>query len=392
MFIFGHLTKQSLRDDPNNPLMDSLVESASDAEDETGVADKGSPSSEGNGGSMTDEELFDILDDLQTNVTVVGCGGGGSNTITRMAEEGIHGARLVALNTDAQHLVETKCDEKILIGKKKTGGRGAGSVPQVGEESARENSTDIENTVTDADMVFVTAGMGGGTGTGSAPVVAEKAKEAGALTVAVVTLPFTAEGEQRRINAEAGIKQLRQAADTVIVIPNDRLLDTVGEMPVKKAFKIADEVLMRSVKGITEMITKPGLVNLDFADVRTIMENGGVAMIGLGESESESKAQDSVSQALSSPLLDVDISRANAALVNVTGGPDMTIDEAEGVVEDLYDRVDPDARIIWGTGIDESFEGKMSSLLVVTGVDSEQIYGNPSENTAMDKNEIDFVA
>ncbi len=329
----------------------------------------------------TDEELEAVLEDLQTTITVFGCGGGGCNTINRMFHEGIEGARTVATNTDVQHLVDIEADEKILIGEKKTGGRGAGSVPQVGEEAAIESQDAIKKQIDGSDMVFVTAGLGGGTGTGSAPVVAQAAQDEGALTIAIVTTPFTAEGEVRRNNAEAGLERLRDVADTVIVVPNDRLVDSVGGLPVDRAFRVADEVLMRSVKGITELITKPGLVNLDFADVRTVMESGGVAMIGLGESESEKKAEESVTKALRSPLLDVNIEGASSALVNVTGGSDMTIEEAEGVVDDIYDRIDDDARIIWGTSVDEELEGTMRTMIVVTGVDSPQIYGQEDEET-----------
>jgi cell division protein FtsZ len=324
----------------------------------------------------SDEELREVLDDLKTTITVVGCGGGGCNTINRMFEEGIEGARTVATNTDVQHLVDIEADEKILIGEEKTGGRGAGSVPQVGEEAAIESQEAIRSQIEGSDMVFVTAGLGGGTGTGSAPVVAQAAQDEGALTIAIVTTPFTAEGEVRRNNAEAGLERLREVADTVIVVPNDRLVESVGGLPVKRAFRVADEVLMRSVKGITELITKPGLVNLDFADVRTVMESGGVAMIGLGESDTENKAEESVQKALRSPLLDVNIDGASSALVNVTGGNDMTIEEAEGVVDDIYDRIDSDARIIWGTSVDEELEGSMRTMIVVTGVESPQIYGD----------------
>jgi cell division protein FtsZ len=343
-------------------------------------------------GKMTDEELEDVLEDLQTDITVVGCGGAGGNTVSRMAEEGIKGANLVAANTDVQHLVDVAADTKILMGEEKTGGRGAGSLPQVGEEAAIESQDDIYGAIEGSDMVFVTAGLGGGTGTGSAPVVAEAARESGALTIAIVTTPFTAEGEVRRTNAEAGLERLRDVADTVIVVPNDRLLDSVGKLPVRQAFKVSDEVLMRSVKGITELITKPGLVNLDFADVKTVMEKGGVAMIGLGESDSEQKAQDSVRSALRSPLLDVDISGANSALVNVTGGTDMAIEEAEGVVEEIYDRIDPEARIIWGTSIDEELDGTMRTMIVVTGVESPQIYGRGDETPVPEPgDDIDYV-
>lgn len=327
-----------------------------------------------------DEELEEILRSLRTEITVVGCGGGGSNTVTRMAEEGIDGATLLAVNTDAQHLIRTKADKRILIGKQRTKGFGAGSVPQVGEEAALENEEEIRAILSNSDMVFITAGLGGGTGTGSAPVIANAAREQGALTIAIVTLPFTAEGAIRMENAEAGLERLRDVADTVIVVPNDRLLEVVPRLPLHAAFKVSDEVLMRAVKGITELITQPGLVNLDFADVRTVMERGGVAMIGMGESDSEDKAADSVKKALRSPLLDVDISNASAALVNVVGGPDMTMEEAEGVVQEVYGRIDPDARIIWGAQVDPEMHHKMRTMLVVTGVNSPQIYGRGEDS------------
>ena len=389
--------------------MDSIIDDAiEEAEEEREEATNGAPETDGSAppgsstgepstsGQMTDEELADVVDDLETKITVVGCGGAGGNTVTRMMGEGIHGAKLVAANTDAQHLAdEVDADTKILIGKKRTGGRGAGSVPKIGEEAAQENIEDIQQSIDGSDMVFVTAGLGGGTGTGAAPVVAQAAQESGALTISIVTIPFTAEGERRRANADAGLERLRAVSDTVIVVPNDRLLDYAPSMPLQDAFKICDRVLMRSVKGMTELITKPGLVNVDFADVRTVMENGGVAMIGLGESDSENKAQDSIRSALRSPLLDVEFDGASSALVNVVGGPDMSIEEAEGVVEEIYDRIDPDARIIWGASVNNEFEGKMETMIVVTGVESPQIYGKSEaeqERAAKEIGEdIDYV-
>ena len=364
----------SIIDDAIEEAEEEREEQAPQREEETNEAPAAdNPSTSG---QMTDDELASVVKDLETKITVVGCGGAGGNTVTRMMEEGIHGAKLVAANTDAQHLAdEVDADTKILIGKKRTGGRGAGSVPKIGEEAAQENIEDIQQSINGSDMVFVTAGLGGGTGTGAAPVVAQAAQESGALTISIVTIPFTAEGERRRANADAGLERLRAVSDTVIVVPNDRLLDYAPSMPLQDAFKICDRVLMRSVKGMTELITKPGLVNVDFADVRTIMENGGVAMIGLGESDSENKAQDSIRSALRSPLLDVEFDGANSALVNVVGGRDMSIEEAEGVVEEIYDRIDPDARIIWGASVNEEFEGKMETMIVVTGVESPQIYG-----------------
>ncbi|MFW6045307.1 MAG: cell division protein FtsZ [Natronomonas sp.] len=375
--------------------MDSIIEDAIDEDEEEPEGGSAPDTGDVDGevqesGTMSDEELASVVEDLETKISVFGCGGAGGNTVTRMSEAGIHGAKLVAANTDAQHLAdEVEADTKILIGRKRTGGRGAGSVPKIGEEAAQENIDDITQAIGDSDMVFVTAGLGGGTGTGSAPVVAQAAQEANALTIAIVTIPFTAEGERRRSNADAGLERLRAVADTVIVIPNDRLLDYAPNLPLQDAFKICDRILMRSVKGMTELITKPGLVNVDFADVKTIMENGGVAMIGLGESDSESKAQDSIRSALRSPLLDGEFDGANSALVNVVGGPDMSIEEAEGVVEEIYDRIDPEARIIWGASVDPSFEGKMETMIVVTGVESPQIYGRTEARAERSVQEAD---
>ena len=340
---------------------------------------------------QTDAELEEVLQHLKTNIRVVGCGGGGSNTIQRMTEEGIAGAELYALNTDAQHLLHVMVERKILIGQKKTRGLGAGSLPQIGEDAAKESDNEIRAAVEGADMVFITCGLGGGTGTGSAPVVAEAARAEGALTIAVVTLPFSVEGAIRRNNAEAGLERLRDVADTVIVVPNDKLLEVVPRLPLQAAFKVSDEVLMRAVKGITELITKPGLVNLDFADVRTVMQKGGVAMIGLGESDNEDKAAESVQKALRSPLLDVDISGATSALVNVVGGPDMTIAEAESVVEEVYSKIDPEARLIWGAQIDPALEHSIRTMLVVTGVKSAQIYGKGNARNITSRYGIDFV-
>ncbi|MDV0443902.1 cell division protein FtsZ [Methanorbis rubei] len=348
-----------------------------------------------------DDEFDDILESLRTKITVVGCGGGGSNTVARIFEEGVEGADIYALNTDAQHLsmLRGRVGKRILIGRQTTKGLGAGAMPQRGEEAALESEDVVRQSLSGSNMVFVTAGLGGGTGTGSAPVVAKIAKEVGALTIAIVTLPFTSESATRMENAEIGLERLREVADTVIVIPNDRILEVVPRLPLAQAFKVADEVLMRAVKGITELITLPGLVNLDFADVRTVMEQGGIAMIGMGESDSEDKATDSIKKALRSPLLDVDITGATAALINVIGGPDMTMFEAEGVVQEVYQRIDPGARIIWGVQVDPSMEGRMRTMLIVTGVQSPQIYGKQeqtytapqSSQVQRSKFEIDFL-
>lgn len=342
--------------------------------------------------SLVDKELEEVLSSLTTTIKVVGCGGAGTNTISRCVASAITGAELISVNTDAQHLLLAESPRKVLIGRHLTRGLGAGSLPQIGEEAAKESEQDLRNAIGRSDMVFVTCGLGGGTGTGSAPVVAQLAKEAGALTIGVVTLPFSVEGLVRMENAESGLKRLRDICDTVIVVPNDKLLEIVPNLALNAAFKVADEVLMRSIKGITEMITKPGLVNLDFADLKTIMKRGGVAMIGLGEAEGENKAVNAVVEALNSPLLEVDISEATGALVNVTGGEDMTISEAERVVQEIYSRIDPNARIIWGTTVDPTLKRNIRAMLVITGVKSKQILGPVQRNFENKEYGIDFVA
>jgi cell division protein FtsZ len=341
---------------------------------------------------IKDKELEEVLASLTTTIKVIGCGGAGTNTITRCVESKMSGAEFISVNTDAQHLLLANSPHKILIGRHLTRGLGAGSLPQVGEEAAKESENDIRDVIGRADMVFITCGLGGGTGTGSAPVVSQIAKEAGALTIGVVTLPFGVEGIIRMENADQGLRRLRDVCDTVIVIPNDKLLEIVPNLALNAAFKVADEILMRSIKGITEMITMPGLINLDFADLRTIMKRGGVAMIGLGEADGENKAMNAVIEALNSPLLEVDISAATGALVNVIGGEDMTIGEAESVVEEIYSRIDPNARIIWGTTIDPSLKKTIRAMLVVTGVKSKQILGPTTKNFERKEYGIDFVA
>lgn len=325
--------------------------------------------------SQKDIELEEILQQLRSKIVVIGAGGGGCNTITRLMETGVEGATAIAVNTDAQHLLYSYADDKILIGKKVTHGLGAGGLPSIGEDAAKESEEEIKKAVTGADMVFLTCGLGGGTGTGSLPVIANIAKRVGALTVAVVTFPFTVEGITRRENAEMGLEKLRKEADTVIVIPNDKLLEIAPKMPITAAFKVADEILVRAVKGITELITKPGLVNLDFADVKTVMEGGGVAMIGMGESDSENRAMEAIEKAINSPLISVDITGAKGALVNIVGGSDLRLEECENIVETVSQRLDPKAQLIWGTLIDENIEGKIRVMLVVTGVKSKQILG-----------------
>jgi cell division protein FtsZ len=305
-------------------------------------------------------------------IKVVGAGGSGNNTLRRMSEIGIMGAELIAVNTDAQHLLITPANKKVLIGKELTRGLGAGANPEVGEAAARESIDDIAGVVQDSNLIFITCGLGGGTGTGSAPIVAEVAKDIGALSIGIVTLPFSVEGRKRMENALDGLKKLRKSADTVIVIPNDKLLEIVPELPLNAAFKVADEVLTNAVKGITELITKPGLVNLDFADVRTVLSNGGAAMIGLGESSadtsSEARALEAIEEALNSPLLDVDISDANKALVNVIGGSDMTLREAEVICEAVASKIHQHSHIIWGAMVNEEMpRNTIQAMVLVAG-------------------------
>ena len=342
------------------------------------------------GYSAEDDELIKILSGLKTNIKIIGCGGGGTNTIDRLVETGITGAEMYAANTDAQHLLIVRSPHKILLGRRSTRGLGAGALPQVGEEAAREAEEDIRKSLQGADIVFVTAGLGGGTGTGSAPFVSQIAKEMGSLTIAICTSPFKAEGAIRSENAEWGLERLRNVADTVIVIPNDKLLELVPKLSLNAAFKVADEVLVRSIKGITEVITKPGLVNLDFNDLKTIMKGGGVAMIGLGEGEGEDRAGDAVLEAINSPLIDVDISGANGALVNVVGGPDMTVSEAEKVAEIIQTKISPSARLIWGAAIDPVMEKKIRVMVVLTGVKSKHILG-PADNVGTKSIDMDFI-
>ncbi|MFH0831619.1 MAG: cell division protein FtsZ [archaeon] len=327
-----------------------------------------------------DRELEEILSKRKANIRVVGCGGGGGNTLSRMKEIGIKGAELVAINTDAQDLLYTDADYKILIGKELTQGLGAGSNPRIGEESARESEHEIKQALAGSDMVFITCGLGGGTGTGSAPVVAEMAKKQGALTIAVVTMPFSIEGQKRYENALFGLEKLESIVDTLIVIPNDKLLELAPELPLHTAFKVADEILTNAVKGTTEVITKSGLVNLDFADIKAVMTGGGVALIGLGESDSQDRAQEAVEKALQNPLLDVDVSGATGALVNIIGGPDLSLDEARKILETINKRLNPEAKLIWGAQISEDMEKTVRVMLIVTGVKSPQILG-PGEGT-----------
>lgn len=335
-----------------------------------------------------DKELEEIIQKQVARIKVVGCGGGGGNSISRMREIGIKGCEIIAVNTDAQDLLYTNADSKILIGRELTHGLGAGSNPRIGEEAARESEQEIKKKLSESDLIFITCGLGGGTGTGAAPVVADLAKKQGALTIGVVTLPFTVEGKKRIENAQDGLERMASIVDTLIVIPNDKLLEIAPEIPIHTAFKIADEILTNSVKGITELITKAGLVNLDFADVRAVMSNGGVSLIGIGESDSKERAKDAVRKAVNNPLLDVDISNATGALVNVIGGNDLTLDEYREVMEVVCEKISSEAKIISGAQISPDLEKSIKVLLIVTGVRSSQILGSSLELNKTQQDEL----
>jgi cell division protein FtsZ len=328
-----------------------------------------------------DRELEELLKKQVAKIKVVGVGGGGNNTLSRIHEIGVKGGEMIAVNTDAQDLLYTSADKKILIGKELTRGMGAGSNPQIGEEAAHESEHEIKKRLENSDMVFITCGLGGGTGTGAAPVIADIAKKCGALTIGIVTMPFTIEGAKRIENAVEGLEKLESIVDTLIVIPNDKLLEIVPDLPLQTAFKVADEILTNAVKGIAELVTKAGLVNLDFADVRTIMANGGVSLIGVGESDSANRALEAVEKALNNPLLDVDISNANGALVNIVGGPDLSLDEAKVIIEEIGRSLNTNARLIWGAQISPDMERSIRVMLIITGVKSPQILGTDVKET-----------
>ena len=335
-----------------------------------------------------DAELEQLLAKQRAKIKVIGCGGGGNNTINRMSDVGITGVETIAVNTDAQDLLYTNANTKILIGKELTKGLGAGGVPQVGYDAARESEHEIKSKMQGADMIFITCGLCGGTGTGSVSVVAETAKKLGCLTVGIVTLPFQMEGHRRYENALWGLEKLESSVDTLIVIPNDKLLELAPDLPLHTAFKIADEILTNAVKGIAELVTRSGLVNLDFADIKTVMSDGGVSMIGVGEADSEDRAVAAVDRAISNPLLDVDISGATGALINVSGGTDMTLHEARQVVERVSEKLSEDSKIIWGAQISEDLEGTIRVLLIVTGVNSPQIFGPKRRMSQKETEEI----
>lgn len=311
---------------------------------------------------------FDIDMDQFATIKVVGVGGGGNNAVNRMIEHGLKGVDFISVNTDKQALYVSQATQKIQIGEKLTKGLGAGANPEIGQKAAEESKDDIAQILKGADMVFITAGMGGGTGTGAAPIVAEIARELGILTVGVVTKPFIFEGKQRMINAEMGISELKSRVDTLVTIPNDRLLQVVEKRTsMLEAFKIADDVLRQGVQGISDLIAVPGLVNLDFADVRTIMKEKGLAHMGIGKGSGDNRATDAAKQAIQSPLLETTIEGAKGVLLNITGGANLGLFEVNEAAELVSQAADPDANIIFGAVIDEALEDEIRIIVIATG-------------------------
>ena len=330
---------------------------------------------------------FDDLKAGKANIKVIGVGGMGCNAVTWLFNKGISGATVYAINTDALHLSVSKADEKLLLGKELTRGLGAGGKPNVGREAAKEALSDLKKAVSGADMVFVLTGLGGGTGTGATPVVAQLAKETGAVVIAVATMPF--DSEKARIDkAEFGLQELREVTDTCVVLDNNRLVDIAGQLPIEQAFAVANELVSTMVKGIVETITLPSLINLDYADVSAIMKNGDVAVIGIGEADTQDRVNEAVRQALTHPLLDVDYKGANGALIHVTCGPDLKLEEFDHIGRIVSDNLSPEANVIIGARISKEFAGRVRVITIMTGVRSPYLLGKNFEEKAQSCKEI----
>ncbi len=318
---------------------------------------------------------FDELRAGKANIKVFGVGGAGCNSVTWLFNKGISGATVYGVNTDALHLSITKADEKILIGKEMTRGLGAGGKPKVGMEAAKESLSELKRAAGGADMVFIVTGLGGGTGTGASPVIAQLAKESGAVVIAVATMPFECE-KVRQDKAEFGLQEMTEVVDTAILIDNNRLVDIAGNLPMEQAFAVANELISTMIKGIVETITLPSLINLDYADVSAIMKNGDVAVIGVGESDSSGhRVDEAVRQALTQPLLDVDYRGATGALVHITCGPDFKLEEFAGIGELVTENISPDAQVIIGARINKEFQNKVRVITIMTGVNSPYVLG-----------------
>jgi len=319
-------------------------------------------------------QQFQGIEVGQANIKVIGCGGAGNNMVSWLYKKGIKGAEIVACNTDQQHLNITEADRKFLMGRDVTKGLGCGGYPEKGAEACQESINEVKSALKDADMVFVCAGMGGGTGTGSAPLVASVAKDINSIVIGTVTMPFKIE-RARVDKAEFGLQQLRQVSDTVIVIDNNRLVKIAGNLPIQQAFAVANELVATMIKGIVETIAVPSLVNLDYADVKAIMTNGGVAAIGVGASDTNNRVDEAVKGALSNPLLDISYQGATGALIHICGGPDLTLDEINRIGELVTESLDDDANVIWGARVSEEMKGKLTVMTIITGVKSPWILG-----------------
>ena len=332
-----------------------------------------------------DEQEQKQMDDVDgfgdPRIVIIGCGGAGNNTVNRLYNIGVDGAETIAINTDKQHLQMIEADTKILVGKSLTNGLGAGGDPNMGERATEMAQGTIKEVLGDADLVFVTAGMGGGTGTGAAPVVSKIAKEQGAIVVGMVSTPFNVE-RARTVKAEEGLERLREEADSIIVLDNNRLLDYVPNLPIGKAFSVMDQIIAETVKGISETITQPSLINLDYADMTSIMNQGGVAVMLVGETQDKNKTEEVVKDAMNHPLLDVDYRGASGGLVHITGGPDLTLQEAEGIAQNITNRLEASANVIWGARIQEEYKGKVRVMAIMTGVQSAQVLGPTTQKQA----------
>ncbi len=329
--------------------------------------------------TQQNQEMFSNVG--KANIYVVGAGGAGSNMVSWLHKKGVAGAKIIACNTDKQHLDISSADHKILMGRDLTRGLGCGGFPDRGAEAAKESIHDLKENLKDADMVFICAGMGGGTGTGGAPIIARLAKETGAIVIGTVTMPFDIE-RARVDKAEFGLQQLREVSDTVIVIDNNRLVQIAGNLPIQQAYAVANELISTMIKGIVEIIAVPSLVNLDYADVKAIMSNGDVSVIGIGESDSEVRVEEAVKRALTNPLLDVSYDGATGALIHISGGDDLTLDEVSKAGDIVTQSLDADANVIWGARIDPNMNGKLRVMTIVTGVNSPYILGKTANKTA----------
>lgn len=319
---------------------------------------------------VMNQRLMDLIGGNKNKIVAVGVGGGGCNAINRLSSSEFKGALTVAANTDARHLLDVNSDDKILLGEDLTRGLGAGNDPVIGKAAAEESISTIQSVFKDADMAFVTAGMGGGTGTGAACVIANEAKNSGALTVGVCTLPFEMEGETRAKHAMEGLQELFNSCDTVIVIPNEKLMDLVPNLPISLAFKVADEILVRAVKGIVNLVITPAYVNVDFADIRQVLKQGGTSVIGMGEGEGENRIEDALRESLSNSLLDIQIMDCKAALINIAGGDSLSLKEVRRCVQAISQEMGDDSEIIWGTQIDQSLGEKIQVTTILSGVSS----------------------